>query len=93
MRFLVMFVTAVCVLFLMMYTSTVTAKEFIDIDISGFGRNSDSDILTFRNCDVETFEIQTGDIKTPPNRASTMDRAGTINLPLKLYKTEMVLKP
>ena len=26
------------------YTSTVTAKEFIDIDISGFGRNSDSDM-------------------------------------------------
>ena len=25
----------------LMYTSTVTAKEFIDIDISGFGRNSD----------------------------------------------------
>ena len=27
---------------------------------------------TFRNCDVERFEIQTGDIKTPlpPNRAS-----------------------
>ena len=36
-----------------------------DIDISGFGRNSE-----FRNCDVERFEIQTGDIKTPPKRAS-----------------------
>ena len=37
-----------------------------DIDITGFGRNSDSDMQTFRNCDVERFEIQTGDIKTPP---------------------------
>ena len=54
----------------LMYTRTVTAKEFIDIDISGFGRNSDSDMWTFQNCDVETFEMQTGDIKNPPNRAS-----------------------
>ena len=34
----------------------------IDIDIS--------DMRTLQNCDVETFEIQTGDIKNPPNRAS-----------------------
>ena len=27
-----------------LYTSTVIAKEFIDIDISGFGRNTDSDM-------------------------------------------------
>ena len=54
----------------LMYTSTVTAKEFIDIDVRGFGRNSDSDMWTFRNCDVETFEIQMGDIKNPPNRGS-----------------------
>ena len=47
------------------YTSTVTAKEFIDIDICSFGRNSDSDMWTFRNCDVERFETQTGDIKNP----------------------------
>ena len=26
----------------------------------GFGRNSDSDMRTFRNCDVERFEIQMG---------------------------------
>ena len=36
-----------------------------DIDINGFGRNSVRDMGTFRNCDVERFEIQTGDIKTP----------------------------
>ena len=66
-RILILHVTRV-----LMYTSTVTAKEFIDIDIdiSGFGRNSDSDMGTLRNCDMETFEIQTGDIKNPPNRAS-----------------------
>ena len=61
-RILILHVTRV-----LMYTSTVTAKEFIDIDIdiSGFGRNSDSDMGTLRNCDMETFEIQTGDIKNP----------------------------
>ena len=56
----------------LMYASTVTAKEFVDIDISGFGRNSHSDMWTFRNCDVERFEIQTGDIKIPPNRTSML---------------------
>ena len=57
---------------LILHVTRVPAKEFIDIDISGLGRNSDSDMWTFRNCDVETFEIQTGDIKNPPNRASIM---------------------
>ena len=37
-----------------------------DDDEDGFGRNSDSDMRTFRNCKVERFEIQTGDITTPP---------------------------
>ena len=30
------------------------------------GQNSDSDMWTFQNCDVERLQIQMGDIKTPP---------------------------
>ena len=53
-----------------------------DVDISGLGRNSDSDMGTFWNCDVKRYETQTGHIKTPlppppsplPNRASIMDQ-------------------
>ena len=52
------------------------------MDISGFGRNSDSDMLTFQNRDVERFEIQTGDIKTPPNRASII----TTTMYLQFYQ-------
>ena len=36
-----------------------------DVDISGLGRNSDSDMGTFWNCDVKRYETQTGHIKTP----------------------------
>ena len=39
----------------------------------GSGRNSNSDLRTFRNCDMTRFEIQTGDMHTPPNRASHVD--------------------
>ena len=53
-----------------------------DVDISSLGRNSDSDMGTFWNCDVKRYETQTGHIKTPhppppsplPNRASIMDQ-------------------
>ena len=38
----------------------------------GTGRNSDNDVRTFRNCDMTRFELQTGDMHTPPNRASTI---------------------
>ena len=37
--------------------------------VSGFG-NSESDMRTFRNCDFKRFETQTGDIRSPPSRAS-----------------------
>ena len=52
----------------------VNGLNISDVDISGFGRNSDGDMLTFRNCDVERFEIQMGDIKSPPTRASLHNR-------------------
>ena len=47
-----------------------------DICISGFGRNSDSNMRTFWIFDVEKFEIQTGDIQTLPNMASVMQKIG-----------------
>ena len=31
----------------------------------GFERNYDSDMRSFRNCDVKRFDTQTGDIKSP----------------------------
>ena len=33
--------------------------------IRGFERNYDSNMQTFRNCDVKRFETQTGDIRSP----------------------------
>ena len=36
--------------------------------MSGFGRNSDSDMRAIRNCDVKRFETQTGEVRNPPNR-------------------------
>ena len=51
-----------------------TFKHFGDHEhISAFGRNSDSDMWTFQNCDMETFETQTGDITNTPNRASLVN--------------------
>ena len=40
----------------------------------GFERNYDSDMRTFRNCDVKRFDTQTGDIKsslTGPHSSKT----------------------
>ena len=45
---------------------------------SGGGRNSDSDVRTFRNCDMTRFEIQTGDMHTPLTRRLTYKRQ-TVN--------------
>ena len=59
-------------------------QKHLSISISeAFWRNSDGDMWTFWNCDVETFEIQTGDIKTPPNRAflnSLLRRSQTVSI-------------
>lgn len=41
------------------FTLNILYLNISDIDISGFGRNSDSDMRTFRNCDVKRFETQT----------------------------------
>ena len=46
------------------------------VDICGLGQNSDSDMGTFQNCDVNRYETQTGDRNTPlpsPNRVSIVD--------------------
>ena len=51
-------------------SETATWRSWDNNERQATGRNSDSNMWTFRNCDVGRFEIQTGDIKTPPNRAS-----------------------
>ena len=58
----------------LMYTSTVTTKEFIDIDIRGFQTKFRQRHVNLpklrRGNSIATFEIQTGDVKNPPKRAS-----------------------
>ena len=47
-----------------------------NVDICGLGQNSDSDMGTFQNCDVNRYETQTGDRNTPlpsPNRVYIVD--------------------
>ena len=46
------------------FTLNILYLNISYISISGFGRNSDSDMRTFLNCDVKRFETHTGDIKT-----------------------------
>lgn len=57
-------------------TRNILYFNISDVDISGLGRNSDSDMGTFWNCNVKRYETQTGDRNTPlpcPKRVSIVD--------------------